>query len=62
MKVYVVEYRYYGDDSEFIGIYTSAAVAEKYIQQNIQMCWGKNADIKEFRSRYFISIEDVIGE
>jgi len=59
MKVYVVEYRCYGD-CELIGLFTSAAVAEKYIEQDIKTCAdiGKDAG----RSRYYISIEDVIGE
>jgi len=63
MKVYVVEYRCYGD-CELIGLFTSAAVAEKYIEQDIKTCFGLKADIGKDvgRSRYYISIEDVIGE
>lgn len=61
MKVYVVEYRCYGD-CELIGLFTSAAVAEKYIEQSILTCFGKKADIDKYRSRYYVSIEDVIGE
>ena len=61
MKVYVAEYRYY-DDSSLIGLFTSKDIAEKYIIQSIQCCFGKKADISKYRSRYSISIEDVIGE
>ena len=43
MKVYVVEYRNY-DSSELIGVFSSVAVAEKYIKRSIK-CWaGDKAD------------------
>lgn len=61
MKVYVVEYRFYGD-CELIGLFTSSDIAEKYIEQSILTCFGKKADIDTYRSRYWVSIEDVIGE
>ena len=61
MKVYAVEYRDW-DSSELIGVFTSAAVAEKYIEQSIKTCFGQKADIDKYRSRYSVSIEDVIGE
>lgn len=61
MKVYVVEWRCFGD-TEVVGVYTSAAVAEKYIVQSIQMCYGKDAKIENYRDRYFVSIEDVVSE
>ena len=61
MKVYVVEYRNY-DSSELIGVFSSVAVAEKYIERSIK-CWaGDKADVSHYRSRYSISIEDVVGE
>lgn len=62
MKVYLVEYRYC-DDSSVLGIYTSRDVAEKHINQNIEMAFGKKAlTDSKYRSRYSISIEDLIGE
>ena len=61
MKVYLVEYRYW-DDAEVVGIFTSAAVAEKYIERSILTCFGKKADISKYRSLYHVSIEDVVGE
>ena len=61
MKVYIVEFRYY-DDCFLVGLFTSKDIAEKYIIQSIQCCFGKSADISKYRSRYSISIEDLIGE
>ena len=61
MKVYIAEYCFY-DTSEVIGVFTSVEIAEKYISQSIHQCFGKKADISKYRSRYSISIEDVIGE
>ena len=61
MKVYVVEYRDW-DSNELIGVFTSAAVAEKYIEQSIRTWSGDVADISKYRARYYVSIEDVIGE
>ena len=61
MKVYVVEYRYWSD-AELIGVFTSADIAEKYIERSILTCYGKKADISKYRDRYSVSIEDVIGE
>ena len=61
MKVYIVEFRYY-DDCFLVGLFTSKEIAEKYIIQSIHQCYGKKADISKYRSRYSISIEDVIGE
>ena len=53
MKVYLVEYRYW-DDAEVVGIFTSAAVAEKYIERSILTCFGKKADISKYRSLYHV--------
>lgn len=61
MKVFVVEFRYY-DDCFLVGLFTSSDIAEKYITQSIQSLYGKKADIDTYRSRYYVSIEDVIGE
>ena len=62
MKVYLVEYRYW-DDSSVLGIYTSMDVAQKYIDQEIEMRHGKKAlTDTQIRSRYDISIEDVVEE
>lgn len=61
MKVYVVEYRFYGD-CELIGLFTSADVAEKYIEQSIRCCFGNMANTQMLRSRYYVSIKYVIGE
>jgi hypothetical protein len=61
MKVYIVVYRYW-DDSEVIGVFTSADIAEKYIEQSILTCFGKKADISKYRDCYSVSIEDVIAE
>jgi hypothetical protein len=61
MKVYVVEYRHW-DDSELVGVFTSADIAEKYIEQSIKTCFGNKATTQMYRARYSIFIEDVIGE
>ena len=61
MKVYVVEYRDY-DSSQLIGVFTSAAVAEKYIEQSIKIWAGPKADVSKYRARYSVSIEDVVEE
>jgi hypothetical protein len=62
MKVYLVEYRCW-DDSSVLGIYTSMDVAQKYIDQDIEMSYGtKGKSDAIIRSRYTISIEDVVGE
>lgn len=61
MKVFVVEYRDWSD-CELIGVFTSAAIAEKYIEKSIRDWCGDVSDISKYRDRYYVSIEDVIGE
>ncbi len=61
MKVYLVEYHGW-DDSSVLGIYSSMDVAQKYIDQDIKMCLKKGKSDAIIRSRYTISIEDVVGE
>ena len=61
MKVYIAEYCFY-DTSEVIGVFTSVEIAEKYIERSIMTCFGKKAVVSKYRSRYSISIEDVISE
>ena len=64
MKVYLVHYCYY-EDYKFVGVFTSEEIAEKYIIEDMQFCFGEDYDNEVFESirpQYCIYVEDVITE
>jgi hypothetical protein len=61
MKVFAVMYQDW-DDYEFIGVFASEEIAEKFIAKSIETTFGARADHSKYRDRYHIYQEEVIGE